>query len=375
MFTPPFCPYKACPHHAQPPRETWWVSFGHHDTACFGPVARFRCRSCRRTFSAQTFSLDYYAKRRIDYRRLESLGSSSVSVRALGRNLGCSPGSVLNRIDRLARQSIACHARLRPRAARPEDVCIDGFVGFDRSQYFHNNITISIASSSRFVLAFAHATLRRSGALRPEQKKRRDQVYRGVAFEPKALERSFSELLDELERDRPPRPERPLVIVTDEKLEYGRAIRAHRLFLGQDARHRVAHHRVNSRLPRTFLNPLFASNYLDREIRKDQAAHHRESTCFCRNAANGLSRMACYLGWHNYKKRFLIKAPVGTSTTHAREAGIDQGEIERARQAMFRDRAFLSLQHLDPIEEKVWRKVVCTPGTKRQGYLPQFAVA
>ena len=159
MFTPPFCPYKACQFHFHPPKGAWWRREGFHATRCFGPVPRFRCRGCHRTFSAQTFSIDYYAKRKIDYRNLERLGASSVSVRALGRSIGCSCGSVLNRFDRLARQSLACHARLRPRALRYESVCIDGFVSFDRSQYFPNNITIAIASNSRYVLSYTHAPI------------------------------------------------------------------------------------------------------------------------------------------------------------------------------------------------------------------------
>src|SRR5512142_407430 len=203
MFRPPFCPYKACDFHRHPPRERWWSCIGHHDTKAFGQVPRFRCSSCGRTFSTQTFSIDYYAKRRIDYARFEQLLSSSMSVRALARAFDCSCGSIINRSDRLARQELAAHAHLRPRARRYESVCADGFVGFDRSQFFPNNITLSITSVSRFVLSFTHATLRRSGRMTESQKARRSRLYRGLRFEPRALERSFSELLDELERDRP----------------------------------------------------------------------------------------------------------------------------------------------------------------------------
>jgi hypothetical protein len=289
--------------------------------------------------------------------------------------MGCSCGTVLNRLDRLARQELALHAHLRPQAKLYEKVCIDGFVGFDRSQYFPNNITISIAARSRYVLGFSHATLRRSGSMRESQKKRRAELYRGVDFEPKALERSFTELLDELARDRSPEKFRPLVIITDEKLEYARAFARHRLFREQDADHRSVHQRVSSVLPRTVLNPLFPSNYLDREIRKDQAAHRRESTCFCRSVANGLSRMASYLGWHNYEKRYLVKAPVRKTARHAEVAGIEGALIEEGRVRMFRDRAFLSLIRLDRAERRTWMKEARTPGQKASAYLPQYAYA
>jgi hypothetical protein len=373
MRSPPFCPYAACGCHTQPPAQRWWRSAGYHHTKCFGEVPRFQCLACGRTFSTQTFATNYYAKKIIDYRRLERLLSASMSVRSLARILGCSCGSVLNRCVRLARQALATHALLRPQARRYEGVCIDGFVSFDRSQYFPNNLTISITSDSRFVLSFTHATLRRSGAQRPDQKKTKDRLYRNLEFERHALERSFSELLDELERDRKPSRHKPLIIITDEKLEYERAFLAHRLYRNQDEDSRVVHRRVNSRLPRTFLNPLFPSNYLDREIRKDQAAHRRESTCFGRNVANGLSRMACYLSWHNYSKRYLIKAPVGEDETHGEEAGIPSEAIARQRRRMFAKRAFLSLIDLDGVEKRVWKKAFPTPGTNRPAYLPAYA--
>jgi hypothetical protein len=372
MFSPPFCPYKACSNHTHPPRKRWWRRDGFHPTACFGPVPRFQCGSCKRTFSTQTFSTDYYAKRKIEYRRLEALLSSSMSVRSLASAFSCSCGSILNRIDRLARQELAAHSILRPSAARHENVCIDGFVSFDRSQFFPNTITISIASTSRFVLSFTHASLRRSGSMRPAQKRRRDELYLGLDFEKRALERSFSELLDELERDRPPGPLKPLVIVTDEKLEYRRALSAHPLFRNQDEEHRVAHLTVNSRLPRTFINPLFASNYLDREIRKDQAAHRRETTCFGRSVANGLMRMASYVGWHNYRKRYLLKAPVAWVQTHAQEAGVPRDRIGRVRERMFNKRAFLSLLSLSPLERRIWMKGFPTPGFSRPARLADF---
>jgi hypothetical protein len=372
MFRPPFCPYRACDFHRHPPRDRWWRRDGVHHTACFGEVTRFQCRRCLRTFSTQTFSTDYYAKRQIDYRRLEAFLSSSMSVRSLARAFACSPASILNRCDRLARQELAAHARLRTLARRHEDVCIDGFVSFDRSQYFPNNITASITSTSRYVLAFTHATLRRSGRLRDEQRTRRDLLYQGLGFERRPLERSFSELLDELARDRPPRPGTPLLIITDDKLEYERAFRAHPLFRNQTERLRVVHHTVPSVLPRTTFNPLFPSNYLDREIRKDQAAHRRESTCFGRTVANGLSRLACYLGWHNYRKRYRIKAPVAETQTHGEEAGIAPESIARVCDGMFTNRAFLSLLSLDTVERRVWMKQFPTPGIVRT-YLPAFA--
>lgn len=375
MVNPPFCPNPGCHHHSDPPAQRWWVGAGFHSTLCSGKVRRFRCLSCGRSFSERTFSIDYYAKKTVDYRKLEGLAGASMCVRALGRAMGLSCDSVQNRFDRLSRQSLACHTRLRSKAGNYDSVSIDGFVSFDRSQYFPNEVTIALTSRARYVLSFTHASLKRSGMMRVSQKQRRDTLYSGLSFERGAIERSFSELLNGLARDRAPSRFRPLVVITDEKPDYARALSRHALFLCQDEDHRVAHLTVNSRLPRTTKNPLFPSNYLDREIRKDQAAHRRETTCFARNASNSMARLVCYLGWHNYAKRFLVGAPRRETSTHGEMAGIDPAAIDRERAAMFHDRAFLSLEKLDAIERRIWTKAIPTPGQVKERVLPGYAYA
>jgi hypothetical protein len=375
MFIPPFCPRQDCVNHQSAPAKKWWQSSGHHMTKAFGEVKRFRCPECEKTFSVQTFKLDYWAKRRFDFRRLEQFTAMSMSVRSLARAFACSCGTILNRHDRLARQALALHAELRPLAARGESVCVDGFVSFDRSQYFPNDISIAISGGSRFVLSFSHATLRRSGRMTEKQKTRRREIDEEVSFEPKAVERSFREILDSLDRERPPEPGRPLVVITDEKREYDRAFRKHRLFREQDGERRTAHLRVSSKLPRVFWNPLFPSNYLDRELRKDQAAHRRESTCFARNASNMMARLAQYVSWRNYEKRFLVKAKVARKETHASMAGLDPVRVAARRDLMFRERAVLSRITLDPLDRRIWTKEVPTPFERKAGYLPKFALA
>ncbi|MCP5452406.1 MAG: hypothetical protein H7A27_00330 [Spirochaetaceae bacterium] len=298
-----------------------------------------------------------------------------MSLRSLARELVASCGSVQNRLDRLARQGIALHSLLRPRAALHERVCFDGLVSFDRSQYYPSDIGLSISSRSRFILGLSHATTRRSGALSEAQRNRIESVYEGSEFEKKAIERSFSEHLDLLADEERDSRGRPLIIVTDEKLEYVRALHAHQLYLCQDERHRCAQLQVPSTLPRSYANPLFASNYLDREIRKDQANHRRESTCYSRNAANCMTRLASYLVWHNYEKRYLVKWKVDRNETHAEMAGIDRDVLERGRTMMFTKRAFLSRLSLAAIDLWVWMKRVYDPiaGHPTIGYLPKYA--
>jgi len=369
----PFCPRITCIHHQRAPDFPWFIRHGYHATQTFGLVPRFKCLACGKTFSTQTFSIDYYAKRLVDYRDLLTRHGNSEGIRGIGRAMRISPGSVLNRFDRLSRQALALHAELRPLARARESVCIDGFVSFDVSQFFPNEITLSITADSRFVLDLSHATRRRSGSMTSIQKRRAAELYPLVRFERGAVARTFREVFGSIATERPPGPRHPLILITDDKKEYAEELHRSRLWREQDEEHRVAHVRVNSKLPRTFANPLFASNYLDREIRKDQASHHREATCFNRNVSNGMGRLACYLVGHNYLKRFAIKAPVKEKQVHAEVAGIEPAGIRVALESMFRRRAFLSRIELPPTLERIWRKDYKTPLKEKHDYVPRYA--
>ncbi len=374
MEPPPFCPNPSCRNHFVAPRARGFPRVGAYQTRAFGRVQRFRCPACGRTFSSQTFSIDYWAKKIVDYRGLLARHASSESVRAIGRALGLSCCSVLNRFDRLARQAIALHASLRPLARNDESVCVDGFVSFDVSQYFPSEIAISVTARSRLVLDFSHATRRRSGTTTAAQRARSAELYPRMDFERGAVSRGFREVLVSLGRERPPARWRPLVLITDEKREYVDVLHRSPLWLGQDEERRIAHIRISSRLPRTWLNPLFPSNYIDREIRKDQANHHRETTCFSRNVSNAMARLCCYLVHHNYCKRYSAKAPGEDRRVHAEVAGIARELIDRSVEVMYNRRAFISRLSLPPTLERIWRKSHTTPLKPKADYLPAYAL-
>jgi transposase-like protein len=362
-----------CPNHCNPANADWWERFGYHRTAAFGEVTRFACRTCGKTFSTQTFLVNYWAKRLVDYADFHRVQAEGTSVRALSRHYHVSPAAIQNRFDRLGRQMIALHTTLCRAATAVEDVCVDGFQSFDVSQYFPNNITLATTRSTLFVLEATHATLRRSGAMTEEQHQRSTELKSILDFEECAIERSFTDILDRLARDRPPAPGRPLILVTDEKLEYTRAFRKHPLYHCQDGQHRFIQLQINSRAARTRDNPLFAANYIDRELRKDQAAHRRETACHCRNVANGMMRLWCYLGWHNYVKKHRIKAPATDTRTHARMAGIARSVIEASRIVAYHTRAFLSRIELSHCDMQAWLKLSRTPLKKGRDYLPHYA--
>lgn len=375
MDIPPFCPNSRCINHLTPIAKVWQRKTGFHSTVNFGRIQRYRCLSCGKTFSERTFSIDFYSKRAFDYRDLASRHNEGMSQRGISRAMGSSCGSVQLRIDKLARQAVAMHEALRPDAAHFEDICIDGLVSFDVSQYFPSEITIAISRETHFFIDISHATRRRSGTMTSQQKARSAMLYSRFTFERNAISRTFQDVLGTFETERAPQRTTPLVIITDEKKEYSRTIHRWNAWKTQDEDRRVAHVRINSKLARTRRNPLFSSNYLDREIRKDQANHHRESTCFNRNVANGMSRLALYLVCHNYLKKFNIKARISDDRSHAEVAGVKRNDIDKAVLRMFTKRAFLSRTSLAPTLRKIWEKEFNTPLQEKRNRLPAYAFA
>lgn len=186
------------------------------------------------------------------------------------------------------------------------------------------------------------------------QLQRRTELDALWSFEPHSLKRSFSETLDQIAKEYPPDHGWPLILYTDEKYDYSRAFYEHSLYTQQDSEHLCVHYKINSQEHRTKNNPLFPCNYIDRELRKNQAAHHRETACHTRNVNNGMLRHWCYIGWHNYWKKARIKAPVQDNCCHAELAGICPWLIEVMKENFYRWRFFLSRVDLTLCDRRAW---------------------
>ncbi len=243
-----FCPNPRCAYHHEAPSWPWASAIGWYATKAFGKVHRFRCPRCGRRFSTQTFSTHYYLKRPIPYRELLFRLVNGGSLRGMSRALRCSLSLLTNRIDRLARQGLALHAQMLHTHRIPEDICIDGFVSFDRSQYFPCEIPIAVGRSSAFVLELSHCSRKRSGCMRPAQKAKAKTLYASIHLEPGAIARSFSEVLSSCLTLQPTAPSHPFVLITDEKPDYAPSCTISSAFW-TDGPRRLVHLIVSSRLP------------------------------------------------------------------------------------------------------------------------------
>jgi len=374
-MVPAFCPNPHCGHHFddQVSYAGHWKHAGSYQTKVVGTVRRFRCTGCGKGYSERTFSIEYYTKRQLDLREIHRAISQSESLSSVARHFSCSVESVQNRQDRLARNSIAMHESMLSRLRLSENLVADGFESFDRSQYHPNQINLLVGKQSQFLYGITHTTIRRKGAMTRHQKQVREKIENTFRAPKKAVERSFATLLGLIptlwDSSRLPR----LALWTDEHYAYPRAIqRIPRLVQGLSEQ-TFSHQTWPSTATRTKLNPLFSVNYYDRELRKDIAAFRRESTCYTRNVANGLSRFMNHLVYHNYQKPYRVAPIKKTGEVHAEMAGIPSAMIAEGLSSFYAERSFLSKQKLSVENRRIWLKEAVTPLKTGATYLPQYA--
>jgi hypothetical protein len=355
------------------------VHSGSYFTFFRGTVRRYRCRLCGHGFSEQTFSIDYYAKRRLDYRLLMTMLSASAGIRQMARHWHLHPATVLNKIMRLSRNALAIHGSMVEQLLLDEDLVADGLESYWVSQYFPNNLTILAGSRSQLVYGFDGVTVRRSGRMSEGQKRRRGELERSFRADPHGVEHSFSSLVELCCRMVAHRAEQgieePVVLHTDLHLGYLAALRSHGGWLALRSRGLVCHEGTSSRLPRTRANPLFSANYLDRELRKDLAEHVRQTVRFARNVNHSMERLALYLFAHNLFKRYRINQPAADTRCHYDHAQRAIVEAMKRLPRMFGFREFLSRSPVAQPFLAIWLRMHSTPLKRRPEYLPRFLLA
>jgi hypothetical protein len=370
----PFCPHSDCSRHWLDENEPYtdYESWGYYSTRTFGKVPRFRCLVCGHTFSSQTFSLDYYAKRQFDYSDLLGRLVSTSSLSAIGRAFRASTDTVSNRISRAARQALAFESRLIRTRSPSEDLAADGFESYCVSQFFPNYITILVGSRSQFVYEVDHVTIRRKGRMTDRQKERRAELEGVFKADPRGVERSFSRIASESLRVLSDSGRSCLTLWTDEHRAYPRGIAASTCTAAIFKLGRLRHRTISSRAARTPQNPLFPVNYLDREFRKDLHEHVRESVCFGRNVNRQMERLSVYLLYHNYFKQHRTRwGPLTNAVLTGYHAGQIADELER----LWMDRSMLSRTNLTVCKEDTWLRSRVTPLGAEKDYLPKYAAA
>jgi len=270
MFRPPCCPYRSCPRHCSPGSD-FFVRFGFYHPRCRPrPVQRFRCRTCRRTFSRQTFRLDYRDQRPDLNPRLFLSIASGLGLRQTSRNLGLSL-----RCTELKFRKIARHLRrlnLNLRGLLP----IGSVLQFDELETYETrrntrplSVPVLMERTSRYVIWAESAPIRPKGTMTKARRRAIREEERRFGPRKDLSARSVKRVLKrgaELARGLP-----VVVFESDEKASYPAHARS-----TFGAGH-VVHRRTNSRLARGAWNPLFPINHTEALARDLMGRLRRES--------------------------------------------------------------------------------------------------
>jgi transposase-like protein len=286
---PPHCPRASCDSHGDP--GTWrFIRKGFYRRGGDGRrVQRYRCSRCGVSFSSQTFSTTYWLKRPelLDPLFWRLLHCSA--LRQIAHEFRVTHATVQRLAERLGRHCLLFHEGLRP-AVPAEPLVLDGVRSFESGRYWPFDLNL-LVGVSHFVYGFNDAELRRSGTMRPVQRRRRAALERTHGRpHPEATRRAVEELVGRVVP-----AGRAAEIHSDEHPSYPRAFR--RL-----AGRRLLHRQTSSRASRTTRNPLFPANLADLLLRHGSANHKRETIAFSKRRQGALYRMAIFTVWRNYVK-------------------------------------------------------------------------
>ena len=298
LTTPPFCPNPKCPHHRDPTGWRYVLDGTHQRKHPPLIVQRFKCRTCKRSFSTQTHALGYWMRRQDLFVPVFQALASCSGLRQIARQLFLTRVQVSYRVERLARHCLLLNEMLRPKAPPTEPLVLDGFETFEYSQYAPMHLNLLVGARSLLVYAFTESELRRKGRMTIAQKERRAALEdRHGRPDPKAIQAGVEALL----RFALP-AEGEVVLLSDEHPAYPRALAR------IATRARIRHRTTPSTALRTTKNPLFAVNLTDLLLRHCGANHKRETIAFSKRRQAVVDRASIFVTWRNLLKSCSEKA-------------------------------------------------------------------
>jgi len=370
-----YCPNPECPNNSPlSDNGDWYEKHGVHPTKAFGRVPRYQCKECGRTFSDQTFSLNYYLKKQTDFKALFKHLNSNNSDCFIGRNVGLSVDSVQLRRERLARNGMFFQQKILENIPINEPLAADGFESYTKSKFYPTNINIMVGSNSLFLYYLTESLQRRKGVMTERQKKRVKTEYADKSFQDSRLHSKFRVLLEYLKGRT---LNQSVTLFTDEHKTYKRVIdKMNSIKTGREETQmpRIKHFQISSLLPRDKNNPLHPVNYHDRQIRKDIPNHRRKTICHARNDRCMLTRMIIYMVSHNFFKPLLIKSSRNqTAARHCDALGVDTMSLAYWKSVLFTKRFIQSRVNLPEYFKDIWFKRTATPLNEGRDYVPGFA--
>ena len=232
-----------------------------------------------------------------------------------------------------------------------------------------HHINIFAGEESEYIYALGFSNLRRKGRMTISQKRKRSLLESLEKADPKAIESSFRSLTEHiiqlLDAHKVTKVKR---LTTDKHKAYPRAFAKVKNF-----DQHFQHIAISSRAARTVNSPLFSVNYIDRQIRKDNSDHGRETVKFSRCPSSMMARMVIYRHQHNYVNACRVEEErKGNKETHAERAGLPGDKLREVVKKYSRKRVFLNKVNLSREERMTWLCEWRNPGVRMGRYIPSY---
>ena len=302
-FVPPRCPNPSCGEHASP-KPGFFRRWGTYHPACRNEgVPRFRCRTCHRTFSRQTFRHDYRDRRPHDNGRLFWLLVSGVGLRQAGRVLEMGVRAVQQKKRKMAATLAHLHENMSPHLPADRHWLLDEEETYEGASIRPLTMPVLIERETWFVVATAVGSIRRLAAPGSARRRRqaRDERRR---FRPDQSRVCVERVLRSLARRV---ATGNVCLLTDQKTSY--ATVAKTVFEG-----RLVHSTTAGTLIRATHNPLFPINTTLAMTRDNCGRLRRRSWLVTKRADCLQEHLHIFVVYRNYvRRRFNRDAPTVTA--------------------------------------------------------------
>lgn len=292
-FVPPRCPNRDCDQHTRP-EVGFYRRRGHYQPKCrTEPVPRFRCRTCKRGFSRQTFRHDYYDKRPHDNPDVFFQLVSGVGLRQIARSRHLSPKSVQRKLRKMAHTLWALHHNLSSRLPAGRAWLLDEEESYEAASIRPLTVPILIERETWFVVATAVGSIRRLAPVGTARRARQDaeEAERGVR--PDESRESVHAVLQHLASKV---PVGALLLQTDQKQIYATLART---IFGE----RLSHETTAGSRVRDTSNPLFPINTTIAMTRDNCGRLRRKSWLVSKCGVWLQYHLGLFVVYRNYMRR------------------------------------------------------------------------
>jgi len=270
MFRPLCCPYRGCPQNLKPVRDFYTRAGFYHPKCRAHAVPRFRCRSCERTFSRQTFRVDYRDhKPHLNAAVFKEI-ATGMGLRQAARKVGLSYRGTQQKFRKLGRHLRRLNLNLRGQLPAEALLHFDEFETYEGQRNTRPlSIPLLIETKTRFIIWAEAAPIRPRGKMTKKRLKTiaKSEIRHGIRRDTskRSVKRTLIRGAEMLQNGA------TVTLKTDEKSSYPHLAKQ---ILGVG---RLTHLRTNSKEPRMTFNPLFPINHEEAVARDLMGRLRRQS--------------------------------------------------------------------------------------------------